>query len=77
MPERFESQAYRPEVTKLMKEAFEEAWSKIKRDEKDVELTRKLVASAILDQINAGVQDQDRIVAGAVATLAVARNLPG
>ena len=77
MPERFESQAYRPEITKLMKEAFEEAWSKIKRDEKDVELTRKLVASAILDQINAGVQDQDRIVAGAVATLAVARNLPG
>ena len=77
MPERFESQAYRPEITKLMKEAFEEAWSKIKWDEKDVELTRKLVASAILDQVNAGVQDQDRIVAGAVATLAVARNLPG
>jgi hypothetical protein len=77
MPERFDSQAYRPEVTKLMKEAFEEAWSKIKRDEKDVELTRKLVASAVLDQVNAGVQDQDRIVAGAVATLAVARNLPG
>ena len=77
MPERFESQAYRPEITKLMKEAFEEAWSKIKWDEKDVELTRKLVASAILDQVNAGVQDHDRIVAGAVATLAVARNLPG
>ena len=77
MPERFESQAYRPEVTKLMKEAFEEAWSKIKRDEKDVELTRKLVASAILDQVNAGVQDRDRIVARTVATLAVARNLPG
>jgi hypothetical protein len=77
MPERFESQAYRPEITKLMNEAFEEAWSKIKRDEKDVELTRKLVASAILDQVKAGVQDQDRIVARTVATLAVARNLPG
>jgi len=76
MPERFESQAYRPEITKLMKEAFEEAWVKIKRDEKDVELIRKLVASAILDQVNAGVQERDRIVAGAVATLAVARNLP-
>jgi len=77
MPERFESQAYRPEITKLMKEAFEEAWLKIKRNEKDVELTRKLVASAILDQVNAGVRERDRIVAGAVAILAVARNLPG
>jgi hypothetical protein len=77
MPERFDSQAYRPEITKLMKEAFEEACSKIKQDEKDAELTRKLVASAILDQVNAGVHERDRIVAGAVATLAVARNLPG
>lgn len=77
MPGRFESQAYRPETTKLMKEAFEEAWSKIKRDDEDEALARKLVASAILDQVNAGVQDRDRIVAGAVATLAVARNMPG
>jgi hypothetical protein len=77
MPERFESQAYRPETTKLMKEAFEEAWSKIRKDENDKELMRKLLASAILDQVNAGARERDRIVAGAVATLAVARNMPG
>jgi hypothetical protein len=77
MPERFESLAYRPETTKLMQEAFAEAWPKIKKDGKDEELMRKLLASAILDQVNAGVQDRDRIVAGAVATLAVAWNMPG
>jgi hypothetical protein len=77
MPERFESQAYRPETTRLMKAAFEDAWSKINRDEGDAELNRKLVASAILDEVNAGVEDRERIVAAALATLAVARNLPG
>jgi hypothetical protein len=75
MPQRFESQAYAPETTKLMKAAFDEAWLKVRRGESDAELTRKLLASAILDQVNAGVQDFDKIVAAAVATLAVARNV--
>ena len=77
MPERFELQAYTPETIKLMKGAFEAAWVKIKFSEKERELTRKLLASAILDQVNSGVQDHDKIVAAAVATMAVARNVSG
>jgi hypothetical protein len=68
MPERFESQAYAPETTKLMKEAFDEAWRKVGRGEKNIEVTRKLLASAILG-------DREKIAAAAIATLAVARNV--
>jgi hypothetical protein len=75
MPERFESQAYAPETTKLMKDAFDEAWRKVGHEEKDIELTRKLLASAILDQVNAGAGDREKIAAAAIATLAVARNV--
>jgi hypothetical protein len=75
MPERFESRAYSPEMTMLMKEAFSEARHKIGIIENDAELTQKLLASAILDQINAGVLDREKIVAAVVATLAVAKNV--
>jgi hypothetical protein len=75
MPERFESQAYTPETVKLMKAAFDEAWLKVRLSENDADLARKLLASAILDQVNAGALDHDKIVAAAVATLAVARNV--
>jgi hypothetical protein len=57
-----------------MKDAFEAAWPKIKIVEHDMKLTRQLLASAIIDQVNAGIVDH-AIVAGAVATLAVARNI--
>jgi hypothetical protein len=75
MPERFDSDVYPPEVAKLMKEAFEAAWPKAAMIGRNRELTRQLLASAIIDQVNAGVQDQDRIVAGAIAAMAVARNV--
>ena len=75
MPERFKSQAYAPETTRLMREAFDAAWLKVEQGEKDVELTRKLLASAILDQVNAGASDREKIAAAAIATLAVARNV--
>jgi hypothetical protein len=75
MPERFESQAYSPETIKLMKDAFGEARLTIRIIEEDAELTQKLLASAILDQVNAGVREREKIVAAAVATLAVAGNV--
>lgn len=75
MPERFESQSYSPETTKLMKDAFGAAWPKVRVLDKDAGLTRQLLASAILDQVNAGVQDRDKLVAAVVAILAVARNV--
>jgi hypothetical protein len=75
MPERFESQVYKPETTRLMKDAFDEAWPKIRIVENDKELTSGLLASAILDQVNEGTDDRETIAACAVATLAVARNM--
>ena len=75
MPERFESQAYAPETTKLMKAAFEQAWPRVMLGGRDPELTRKLLASAILDAVNAGADDCEAIAGAAVATLAVARNV--
>jgi hypothetical protein len=75
MPERFDSDVYPPEVAKLMKEAFEAAWPKVALIGKNRELTRQLLASAIIDEVNAGMQDRDRIVAGAMAAMAVAQNV--
>jgi hypothetical protein len=75
MPERFESPVYEPGTIKLMKDAFDTAWPKIKIIENDRELTRGLLASAILDQVHAGANDLETIAACAVATLAVARNV--
>jgi hypothetical protein len=60
MPERFESHVYKPETTKLMKDAFDEARPKIKIVENNRELTRGLLASAILDQVSAGLMTARR-----------------
>lgn len=73
MPERFDSQIYTPEAVKLMKDAFDEAWRKVGgRDDADV--VRKLLASAIIDQVNAGVRIHGTIVAAALAALSVPKN---
>jgi hypothetical protein len=75
MPSRLGSQIYQPEVIRLMKDAFDTAWPMVKAAGEDAELTRYLLASAIIDQVNAGVDDSETIAARAVATLAVARNV--
>jgi hypothetical protein len=76
MPERLESHVYSPETAKLMKAAFDEAWMKVALIEDNAKLTRQLLASAIIDQINVGALERNEIVAAAIATLAVARNSP-
>jgi hypothetical protein len=75
MPERFEADVFSPGANKLMKEAFEAAWPKAHLIEYDPALTRQLLASAIIDQVNAGAQDHDQIVRAALAALAVAKNI--
>jgi hypothetical protein len=75
MPERFDSDIFFPCANKLMKEAFEAAWRKARLVEHDNELMRYLLASAIIDQVNAGAEDPDQIAAAALATLAVAKNI--
>jgi hypothetical protein len=69
MPERLESAVYGPATTKLMKDAFEAAWRKARLIDQDKELTRRQLASAIIDQVDAGVRDRDRIVTAVLATL--------
>jgi hypothetical protein len=76
MPQRFESNAYTPMKTKLMKDALEAAWLKCKASRADEAKIRTLLASAIIEQVDAGILDREKIVAAAVATLAVARNIP-
>lgn len=74
MPHRFESGAYAPEITKLMKEAFDAAWLKVKLVDDDAALTRQLLASSIIDQVDRGARDRETIVPVAIAAIAVARN---
>ena len=66
--------AYAPEITKLMKEAFDAAWLKVKLVDDDAALTRQLLASSIIDQVDRGARDRETIVPVAIAAIAVARN---
>jgi hypothetical protein len=50
MPQRFESYVFSPRANKLVREAFEAAWPKAALLERDRELTRQLLASAIIDR---------------------------
>ena len=70
MPERFESNVYPPEIARLMKEAFDAAWLKVTLIGNNRELTRQLLASAIIDQVDARARNPIEIAAAAVAVLA-------
>jgi hypothetical protein len=72
LPERFESKVYPPELAKLMKDAFAAAWPKVGLIGKNRELTRQLLASAIIDQVDAGERNPIEIAAAAVVVLASA-----
>jgi hypothetical protein len=74
MPERFESNVFDPATTALMKAALEIAVIKTKPSRADEAKTRSLLASAIINQVNAGEWKRDKIIANALATLAVAQN---
>jgi len=75
MPARFDSGTYDPETTKLMKAALDAAWAQIEDKKRDPELTRLLLASSIIDQVEAGLTDPGTIAAGALEALASARRL--
>jgi hypothetical protein len=49
-----------------MKDGFEAALPKVKIFDHNIQLTRKLLASAILDQVNAGNRDCESIVASSL-----------
>jgi hypothetical protein len=72
LPERFDSNVYPPEIAKLMKEAFDAAWLKVTLIAKNRQLTRQLLASAIIDQVDAGARNPGDIAAVAVLASAAA-----
>jgi hypothetical protein len=74
MPEPFEWNVFSAETSKLMKDAFEEAWRRVALVEGSRELTRKLLASAIIDLVNEGVMDRKKIVDGVLSVIELARN---
>jgi hypothetical protein len=75
MPDRFESDVFDPVTTALMKAALEVALLKRKPSRTEEAETKKLLASAIIDQVNTGERNRQKIVDVALATLAVAENL--
>lgn len=69
MPSRFTSGAYGPELVKIMSEAFERAWDDFAPRPKNEALARSLMASAIIEAVEAGDQELDSLVRKATVTL--------
>jgi len=72
MPQRFESRRYDPEIIKLMKTALESAWEMVRIPPKSAELARLVLASAIIDAVDAGVRECEQLAARGIAALAAA-----
>ena len=65
------SSVYPLEIAKLMREAFAAAWPQVRPINKNREVTRQLLASAMLDRVDTGARGKDEIVAAAVARVGV------
>ena len=72
MLRRFGAEGYPPEIAAVMKAAFDAALARLPSVK---DLTRTLLASAVMDSVDAGVRDCGEIADQAVAMLAVAENL--
>jgi hypothetical protein len=73
MPDRFESNVFSAELTALMTDAFNQAWSQAELIDRDEGLMRRMLATAIIDEVKAGIRDRDEIVAAVVSVVAAAR----
>jgi len=71
------SREYGPDLVALMSEALESAWLQVPKAPRDAELARLVMASAILEQIDAGVRVRDQLVASAANALAAAARFSG
>jgi hypothetical protein len=54
MPSRFHSGAYDPELVKMMGDALDSAWARFNSPPKNDELAKGLMASAIIEAVEAG-----------------------
>jgi hypothetical protein len=75
MPERFDSGIYEPQTSALMKGALDSAWTQVRRNSRDAELIRLLLAGAIIDLVDAGVDDHQMLVEGALKALDAAKKV--
>jgi hypothetical protein len=71
----FDPNEFDPLTIALMEAALEIALLKLKPSRADEAKIRKLLAAAIIDQVQAGERNRQRIVDMALATLAVAQNV--
>ena len=77
MRDRFRSGEYGPDLLDLMTGALEAAWDQVTASPRDASLARLVLASAILDNVDAGVRAHEKLVAGALAALTAAARISG
>lgn len=72
---KFNPNEFDPLTIAMMNAALELAMLKLKPSRADEVRIRKLLESAIIDQVNVGERNRQRLVDMALATLAVAQNI--
>jgi hypothetical protein len=73
----FSPGAYGPDLVRLMTDALDGAWDRIETAPTDAELSRLVLAGAIIDEVDAGVREHGRLVAKALEALAAAVRVSG
>jgi hypothetical protein len=69
VPSRFASGAYGPELVKAMSDALDRAWDDFAPRPKNETLARSLMASAVIEAVEAGDRDHASLVRKATVTL--------
>jgi hypothetical protein len=76
MSERIQTSVYIPAKTKLVEDAIEAAWLKSRSSRADETAVRAVLTRAIIEQVNAGRWNRDRIVENALTVLGNSRKRP-
>jgi hypothetical protein len=76
MSERTQTSVYIPAKIKLMEDALELAWLKSRSSRADETAVRAVLTKAIIEQVNAGRWNRDKIVANALTALGNSRKMP-
>ena len=69
MPSRFASGVYGPELVKIMSDALDRAWRDFEPRPKNEVLAKSLMASAIIEAVEAGDSGEEALVRRATVTL--------
>ncbi len=77
MTEPFHLGEYGPELVGLMGDALDRAWKVVRPKVSDAQLGRLVMASAIIDKVDAGARERDALVEAAISALTAAARLSG